>query len=120
VILLRVNLGLFLSLLGQVAGSFIRTEEPQERKEIQGKMMEGETLQCEGVLKRADTWKFFPLRLFTILTTTQSSSSSFLKQTSKCFNRLLPIHNYPRLTPTGLFRTPSDRGKFSRDALSKV
>ena len=47
--------------------------------------MEGETLQFEGVLKRVDNWEFFPLLPFTILAIAQSSSSSFLKQTSKCF-----------------------------------
>jgi len=47
--------------------------------------MEGETLEFEGVLKRVDTWEFFPLLPFTTLAITQSSSSSILKQTSKCF-----------------------------------
>jgi hypothetical protein len=106
--LLSDNFGfIFCFYRDKVAGSIIRIEEPKEQKEIQGNMMEVETLQFEGVLKRVDTWEFFSLLPFTILAITQSSSSSLLKQTSKCFfNRFLPIHNYSHLTPTGPLRTP--------------
>jgi len=78
VFLLNDNLGFFFNRdESQVASYPVRTEAPQEGKEIQGNMMEGETLQSEWVLKRVDTWEFLPLLPFTILAITHSSSSSF-------------------------------------------